>query len=545
MSVSVRGFVIHLGRATARKTTVETLIKAAPCPTEIFDAVDGAALDPKVLYADVVRRSHINPTYPFELSKGEVACYMSHRAIWQKMIDEDIEAALVLEDDAVIDPAIFAPAYDMALAHIAELGVIQFQTRPAPKEAEILLSEDGVHLLRPPIVMLRTTAALISKAAALRLLTASTKIDRPIDAFFQLTQVTSQPVAVVAPSGISEVSEAIGGTTIQAREKSLGERLSREVLRARYRWAVRRAALGGLAIPGLKSASYRIQALFIRVILALSKVLPLTLRSAFVGHITNAAVHLVPGLHRRAEDNLRRVFPTMEPDERRRIIGQVARNTGRTLTEILFNEDFARRAESLPIAGPGLATLRTAQETGKGAIIVSGHFGQWEAIRHALKAHGLETGAVYRPNNNPYYEPLFRKGIEAGGAPIIARGPAGNRQMLKHIRSGGFIALLMDQYTQDGTTLSFMGHPTVTSLSAAQLALRYDLPLVPVFCTRTRDGFEIIAEEPIPHTSAPEMMQAFNDRLATRVHATPGQWLWLHNRWKISPWNDPTPSHER
>ena len=116
--------------------------------------------------------------------------------------------------------------------------------------------------------------------------------------------------------------------------------------------------------------------------------------------------------------------------------------------------------------------------------------------------------------------------------------------MIKHIRSGGFIALLMDQYIQDGTTLTFMGHPAVTSLSAAQMALRYDLPLVPIFSKRTRDGFEIIAEEPIPHTHAREMMQTFNDRLGEQVRAAPGQWHWLHNRWKIGRWNDPTPSHE-
>ena len=542
--MNMKAFIIHLDRATARKPIVAELTAALPMPTEVFSAIDGTALDHDALYANVTSKSHVRPHYPFELSKGEIACYKSHRAVWQKIVDKELDAGIVVEDDAVIDPAAFGPALELAKMHIDEQGVIQFQTRPIAGAAEAVTQDDGVKLLRPPVVLLRLTATMISNVAAARLLAATQVIDRPIDSLLQLTRVTGQPICVVAPSGVSEVSDAIGGTTIQKRGKSNAERISREFQRARYRWAVRRASHGHLTIPGLKAANYRVQALLIRSFLSAAKVLPLRLRTALAGHATNAAVHLVPSLRRRAEDNLLRIFPEMGPAERRQILGQVARNTGRTLTEILFNQEFATHAERTPISGPGMDALRAARASGKGAIIVSGHFGQWEAIRHALKAQGLETGALYRPNNNPHYEPLFRRGIKAGGAPIIARGSVGNRNMIKHIRSGGFIALLMDQYIQDGETLTFLGHPAVTSLSAAQMALRYDLPLVPIFSKRTRDGFEIVAEEPIAHTHAREMMQTFNDRLAAQIRAAPGQWHWLHNRWKMSRWNDPTPSHE-
>ena len=542
--MNIKAYIIHLERATARKPIVADLIAALPIPTEVFPAIDGAALDHDTLYSNVVRKSHLRPHYPFELSKGEIACYKSHRAIWQKIVDEDLDAALVIEDDAAIDLETFGPALELAQTCIDDFGVIQFQTRPAPHGATVLAQMQDVQVVRPRITMLRTTAAIISKSAAARLLAASKMIDRPVDSFMQLTVATGQSLVVVAPSGISEVSDRIGGTTIQKRRKSNAERIAREFHRAKYRWAVRRASTKRSPAPSLKNANYRIQAILIRCFLSLAKILPLRLRTALAGHMTNAAIHLVPSLRRRAGDNLHRVFPDMDEAQRRQILGQVARNTGRTLTEILFNQEFAAQAETIPINGPGLDSLHAARATGKGAIIVSGNFGQWEAIRHALKAQGLETGALYRPNNNPHYEPLFRRGIKAGGAPIIARGSAGNRNMIKHIRSGGFIALLMDQYIQDGTTLTFMGHPAVTSLSAAQMALRYDLPLVPIFSKRTRDGFEIIAEEPIPHTHAREMMQTFNDRLTAQVRAAPGQWHWLHNRWKIGQWNDPTPSHE-
>ena len=542
--MNIKAFIIHLERATARKPIVADLIAALPIPAEVFPALDGAALDHDTLYANVTRISHVRPHYPFELSKGEIACYKSHRAIWQKIVDEDLDAGLVFEDDAVVNPSTFGPAFELAKAHIEEMGVIQLQTRPLAKNAEVLVENAFCKIRQPEVVQLRLTATLISKIAACRLLAATKTIDRPVDSFMQLTNVTGQPIAVVEPSGISEVSNDVGGTTIQQRKKSTAERIFREFHRVRYRWAVRRASIGRPSTLRLKNTNYHVQAILIRGFLAATKVLPLPLRAALAGHLTNAAIHLVPSLRRRAADNLHRVFPDMDPVQRRQILGQVARNTGRTLTEILFNHEFAAQAEATPIKGPGLEALSEARAKGKGAIIVSGHFGQWEAIRHALKAQDLETGALYRPNNNPYYEPLFRRGIKAGGAPIIARGSVGNRNMIKHVRSGGFIALLMDQYIQDGTTLTFMGHPAVTSLSAAQMALRYDLPLVPIFSKRTRDGFEIVAEEPIPHTHAREMMQTFNDRLGEQVRAEPGQWHWLHNRWKIGRWNDPTPSHE-
>jgi KDO2-lipid IV(A) lauroyltransferase len=288
-----------------------------------------------------------------------------------------------------------------------------------------------------------------------------------------------------------------------------------------------------------KDLLYRAQAALIRLILWLGQLLPLPLRAAMVGHVVNGAVRMVPFLRRRALHNMALAMPETDAAARNRILGQVARNVGRTLTEILFNTEFAQTAARSCVTGPGLAVLEAAKARGQGAIIVSGHFGQWEAIRHVLKVRGLETGAIYRPNNNPYYEPMFVRGITAGGAPIIARGPAGSRAMLRHIRNGGFIALLMDQFAQDGTILSFMGQPAVTSLSAADLALRYDLPLVPAFGTRTPQGIVVDIEDPIAHTDAATMMQVFNDRLALRVRANPGQWHWLHDRFKVFAFNRP------
>lgn len=276
---------------------------------------------------------------------------------------------------------------------------------------------------------------------------------------------------------------------------------------------------------------YRVQAAALRVLLLAISVLPLPRRRRVMARVTEWAVRLTP-LRRRARANLRLVWPGMDEAERRRILRETSRNIGRTLTGIWFNAEFAREAAALRPRGPGLAALREARAAGRGAIVVSGHFGQWEAIRHVLRREGMETGAIYRPNNNPYYEPIFREGIEHGGQPIIAKGRAGNRDLLRHLRAGGFVALLPDQFVKGAPPLPFLGHPARTSLAAAELALRYDLPLVPAFAPETADGIDVVFEAPIPHSDAETMMRAFNDRLSSWVTRHPSQWHWLHRRWK-------------
>ena len=257
-------------------------------------------------------------------------------------------------------------------------------------------------------------------------------------------------------------------------------------------------------------------------------------RCRALGALVGLVVRYFPIARRRVERELRRIYPEMPRDERLQLCRNMGRNMGRTLFEILHCTEFQTLHHRNIVSGPGLAALESAQEAGKGAIIVSGHFGQWEAIRSALKARGMETGAVYRPQTNRHYERRLLSGIEAGGKPIFATGKIGTRALVRHIREGGFIAILLDEKYPDGAPLPFLGHPALTSLVAAQLALKYDLPMVPAFGTRIGDGtkFNVEFDAVIPPSDGLTMTQAFNDNLSERVHADPDQWYWMLRRWK-------------
>lgn len=282
----------------------------------------------------------------------------------------------------------------------------------------------------------------------------------------------------------------------------------------------------------MRNLGYLLQFILIRTAMLLLRVLPLRLRVEAMGTIGAFAVSRIGKFRKRAEDGLTRVYPDMPNKERHELIRETGRNVLRTLTELMYNREFGQQAKSFEVTGDGLSTLEKARQAGKGAIIISGHFGQWEAIRHVLKARDMQTGAVYRKNNNPFYEPLFVRNVEEGGLPLIPRGRAGSKEMLKHIRDGGFLALLSDQHFDGGADIPFLGVPATTTLSPAELSLRYEIPLVPAFATRKVGTIEVEIEPPIQQSDPVTMMTEFNDRISARIHAEPTQWHWLHKRWK-------------
>lgn len=286
-----------------------------------------------------------------------------------------------------------------------------------------------------------------------------------------------------------------------------------------------------------KKILHLLQYAVIASVLGVARFLPFDARGRMVGALLSVATRFIPPFSTRVQDGLRRIYPEMPALDRSRIAAEVGRNMGRTLCEILFNAEFAKRLDRFSASGPGLAVLEAAKADGKGAMIVSAHFGQWEAIRHVLKARGMETGAVYRRNNNPWYETHFRGGIEHGGAPIVPKGASGSREMMRHLKRGGFFAILADQYVYKGPEIAFLGHDAETTTAPADLALKYDLPLVPAFGLRGADGtsVEIEFEPPIPPSDPITMMRDFNDRVSRRIQAAPGQWYWLHRRWKRRP----------
>jgi KDO2-lipid IV(A) lauroyltransferase len=268
-------------------------------------------------------------------------------------------------------------------------------------------------------------------------------------------------------------------------------------------------------------------------LLGIARALPYRARLAFASLLLRSAVALVPDLRHRVDANLRMIFPAMPADERRRIRSEMADSFGRTFIEIFTMRAFQEHAAWSPPAGPGWDALQAALAEGRGALLVGGHFGQWEAVRGALRTRGIEVGALYRPVKNPYLERDYFENLSAGGGPMLPRDRRGMRELVRHLRGNGVAAILLDQYVRGGEPIDFLGHPAPTGLTIAELALRYRLPMIPIYGTRQPDGEHVVIdfEAPIPHTTAREMTQALADSLSARVRERPGQYYWLHRRW--------------
>lgn len=269
--------------------------------------------------------------------------------------------------------------------------------------------------------------------------------------------------------------------------------------------------------------------------LGIARALPWRARLAFGGWLGRRIVLGAPKFRRRVEANLAYVMPDLDAAARARIAGEVGESFGRTFVEIFSMAEFrARRPWGAP-QGPGLAAALEAQAEGRPVLLVTGHFGQWEAGRAAAaEALGREVAGVYRPLNNPYLDAPYVRELELGGRPMFPKGPAGLRGLLGHLARGGAVAMLVDQYDRRAPLLDFLGRPAPSLTLAADLALRTRAVLIPGYGVRSPDGLhmQVTLEAPIPHTTAAAMTQALNDSLAAQVRAHPGQYFWLHRRWR-------------
>jgi KDO2-lipid IV(A) lauroyltransferase len=262
--------------------------------------------------------------------------------------------------------------------------------------------------------------------------------------------------------------------------------------------------------------------------------LPYAARIRFGGWLGRRLTLGLPQFRDRIEANLRYVMPELGVEARVAIAREVGDTFGRSFVETFSMAEFQARASWTGPTGPGVAALEGAVRAGKPAVIVTGHFGQWEAGRAWLKAIGCETGAVYRPLNNRHLERIYLRQLEIGGRPMLPKGGPGLRRLVAHLAKGGSVALLTDQFDRRAPLFDFLGRPAPTPTIAADLALKFGAPLIPGYGVRLPDGLGVAVEveAPIPHTTPAEMTQAVNDSHAARVRAYPGQYLWLHRRWR-------------
>ncbi len=253
---------------------------------------------------------------------------------------------------------------------------------------------------------------------------------------------------------------------------------------------------------------------------------------------------LWPGLAKRVAGNLALVRPGASRAEARALTAEVSGHFARLSLEYLRIERIA--ADPGRVAIEDAAPLLEALAAGRGVVLVTAHFGNWEAIRLAVRRASAKAGAqagggrdcalIYRAFNNPLFDAWAQTVIAHAGTPVLHKGRDGTRSLLRHVARGGVALILVDQRQTGSPLIPFLGHDAETALAAAELALRFDAALIPARGLRLPDGrFSVLFEPEIARSDAQTMMAEVNARIGAWVETWPEQWFWLHRRWKTRP----------
>jgi KDO2-lipid IV(A) lauroyltransferase len=243
------------------------------------------------------------------------------------------------------------------------------------------------------------------------------------------------------------------------------------------------------------------------------------------------------GISNRARRNLRAALPEIGDAARENLVAAIWEHLGRFIGEFPHLEKFGPNDGRCELRGG--AILEKLKQRGGPVLFFSGHIGNYEILPNTLAAHGLQVDWVYRMPNNPLTDGLIRRSRAATGVKLLPKGARGARDLVKQLNAGEMIGLIVDQKMNDGIAVPFFGRDAMTAPALAQLALRYDCPIVPMRVERL-DGahFRLTIEEPLAvepgddkNAAVLATMTRVNRILEGWIRERPEQWLWLHNRW--------------
>ena len=219
-------------------------------------------------------------------------------------------------------------------------------------------------------------------------------------------------------------------------------------------------------------------------------------------------------------------------------------NTGRTFAEFPLLGRVRVFDDNSRVTVIGLERLEALRDSGQGAVLISGHFANWEIMAAVFSQAGLPVRVTYRPTNNPYFDARIRSQRQKYGIDLMVAksGPRGAKELISALRSGDSVALLNDQKFNEGLAIPFFGVDAMTAPGPTRLALRTGAPIVPMFVRRVKKShFEVQIYDPIAVTDTGNRAQdikagvtAITRWVEARILENPAGWFWVHRRWDKS-----------
>ena len=245
-------------------------------------------------------------------------------------------------------------------------------------------------------------------------------------------------------------------------------------------------------------------------------------------------------------NNLRRVFgQSVDEAEIARLAAAHYGHLWRLLGEFIRFRWLSAAKKLALVRVEGLDNFIAARDQGKGILILTGHFGNWEVSTTAGIAQFPEMRGkfhfVRRPIKPAWLDRLVTRRFEAAGFGVYSKRDSLDA-MLASLANGDAVVLPFDQHAgpPDGIAVDFLGHTAWTFKSLAIIALSTGAPVLPASSWREADGRHVLRFEPplaaIEHDSTTEAIRlntrAYNAALERLVVRHPEQWYWVHRRWK-------------
>ena len=258
-------------------------------------------------------------------------------------------------------------------------------------------------------------------------------------------------------------------------------------------------------------------------------------------------MYAVDKRHRdRALGNLRRSFPDMPEARREKMARRSMQHLVMLAVEVLFTTRLIRldtRRKYVELTNFH-EVLNLMVRGDRGLIMLTGHYGNWEVLGYVLATLGFPTTSIARPLDNPYVSDYVFGVREKTGQRIIAKKGA-TEEVTEVLGNGGTVGFIADQNAgTKGMFVDFFGRKASTYKSIGLLAMQYEVPVVIGYARRLNDRFhfrvgvqDIIYPQDWQKQDDPlrYITQRYTKGIEDFVREEPGQYLWVHRRWKTRP----------
>ena len=220
------------------------------------------------------------------------------------------------------------------------------------------------------------------------------------------------------------------------------------------------------------------------------------------------------------------------------IVSNILGNYGRIFSEYVHLKNFKNGKLNKYICIEGLEYLEKIKKNRQRVVFVSGHFNNFELMAMQIEKSGVDCAAIYRPLNNPYTNKIMEKiRLRDICKKQIKKGRKGTRELIKLLKKGTSVALMVDQRVREGEKVNFFNHLASTTTIPAQLIKKYNCDLVPIYIERINEiNFKMYVSEPIQidkNKSITEITIFINNILEKMILKNVEQWIWTHDRWKV------------